>query len=55
MEVIHNLDGVYRARFKGNHEQLAAWNSARNVAWPGPAPEPGQPDPPPAGEGTQAA
>ena len=47
--VIRNLDAVHRTRFRDQPQLLAAWKSARRVAWPGteaepaPAPDPNQP------------
>jgi len=43
MDVVRNLDALYRVRFGDDLELKAAWKSARNVAWPSnaPAPEPG--------------
>jgi hypothetical protein len=29
------LDGMHRCRFRNEPEILAAWEGARNVAWPG--------------------
>jgi hypothetical protein len=49
MSVVKNLDAIHRIRFTGDQERLAAWYSARNVAWrtlpsaaatPAPAPTP---------------
>lgn len=42
MDVVKNLDALYRVRFRKDAELMAAWKSARNVAWPGSAtpPEP---------------
>lgn len=34
MDVVRNLDALYRVRFKKDRELMAAWKSARNVAWP---------------------
>jgi hypothetical protein len=39
MDVVKNLDALYRVRFRKDPERLAAWKSARNVAWPGSATE----------------
>ena len=35
MGVVESLDAVHAVRFRNSPEQLAAWTSARNVAWPG--------------------
>lgn len=45
--VVKNLDALYRVRFRKDPELMAAWKSARNVAWPNPAtpPAPGSTDP----------
>ena len=37
MDVVRNLDALYRVRFRKDAEAMAAWKSARNVAWPGSA------------------
>jgi hypothetical protein len=37
MDVVKNLDALYRVRFRKDPERMAAWKSARNVAWPGSA------------------
>lgn len=50
MDVIKNLDALYRRRFKNDAESLAAWKSARNVPWPG-SPTARAADPTPAPEG----
>ena len=34
MRLLKTLDAIHRLRFKGDGELLAAWKSARNVAWP---------------------
>ena len=34
MRLLKALHAIHRLRFKGDGELLAAWNSARNVAWP---------------------
>ena len=34
MHTVEQLDALNRHRFRGNHELLAAWKSARNVPWP---------------------
>lgn len=52
MAVVRNLDAVHRSRFRATPEFLAAWKSARHVAWPGPDPEPA---PEPATSGPRAA
>ena len=33
MAEIHHLDGIYLYRFRDNPESLAAWASARDIAW----------------------
>ena len=33
MDVVKNLDAVYRVRFQDDRELMAAWKSARNVPW----------------------
>ncbi len=35
MGVVASLDAVYVPRFKNSPDQLAKWQSARNVPWPG--------------------
>lgn len=37
MDVVRNLDALFRVRFRNDPERMAAWKSARNVAWPGSA------------------
>jgi hypothetical protein len=39
MDRIHQIDAITRYRYRNEAEPLAAWKSARNVAWPLP-PEP---------------
>jgi hypothetical protein len=34
MEAVQHVDALNRLRFRDNAELLAAWDSARNVAWP---------------------
>jgi hypothetical protein len=34
MHLVQELDAMHRYRFRDNAELLAAWESARNVAWP---------------------
>jgi hypothetical protein len=34
MEAVQHVDALNRLRFRDNAELLAAWESARNVAWP---------------------
>jgi hypothetical protein len=41
MELVDQLDGINRYRFRTDAEQLAAWKSARDLPW-GPAPVPDQ-------------
>jgi hypothetical protein len=35
MRTVRQLDAINRYRFRDDAEQLAAWKSARDVAWPG--------------------
>jgi hypothetical protein len=52
MELIHQINAITRYRYRNDAEPLAAWKSARNVAWPLPpepekeAPTPGSADKP---------
>jgi hypothetical protein len=48
--VVKHFDALHKLRFRKDPELLAAWKSARNVSWPGPA----KTTTPPA-EGTTAA
>ena len=43
MTTVNHLDGIIRHHFKDNPELLAAWESARDVAWPSSKVEPGVP------------
>lgn len=46
LKAVRRLDAMNRNRFQHDRERLAAWTSARNVAWPRPTP----PAPAPAAE-----
>jgi hypothetical protein len=46
MRVVNQLDAISRFHFRKDAESLAAWKSARDVAWPAPA----EKEPPAAGE-----
>jgi hypothetical protein len=46
MLIVRQLDALNRFRFRSDAESLAAWKSARDVAWPAA---------PPAGEGEKSA
>lgn len=46
MACVKNLDHIFKHRFKNDRELLAAWKSARNVAWPLSPPAPTDPTAP---------
>ncbi len=54
--VVNSLDAVHAVRFKQSPEVLAAWKSARNVAWPaGSSADPTAPAPAPVTPSTPVA
>lgn len=54
-QVITKLDAMIRYRFRADSELLAAWGSARNVAWPAPADAAAPATPIQPSEGSKAA
>jgi hypothetical protein len=51
MLIVRQLDALNRFRFRKDAESLAAWKSARDVAWPMPEKE----EPPTTGEAQKPA
>jgi hypothetical protein len=61
MRMVKHLDSIHRLRFRGDPDLLAAWKSARNVAWrlaeptPPPEPAPHPPETPPVDQPTDTS
>ena len=51
MLIVHLLDKIFRVRFRNEAESLAAWKSARDVAWPTASKD----EPPPSGGAVEPA